>query len=31
LKLTLSPEQAAEIEHVAPQLTAAIGAALTAL
>ena len=31
LKLTLSPEQAAEIEHVAPQLTAAIGAASTAL
>lgn len=31
LKLALSPEQAAEVEHVAPQLTVAIGAALTAL
>ncbi len=30
LKLGLSPEQAAEIEHVAPQLTVAVGAALTA-
>lgn len=31
LKLALSPEQSAEIEHIAPQLTVAIGAALTAL
>jgi type IV pilus assembly protein PilM len=31
LKLGLPQEQAAEIENVAPQLTAAIGAALTAL
>lgn len=31
LKLALSPEQTAEVEHVAPQLTVAIGAALTAL
>jgi type IV pilus assembly protein PilM len=31
LKLALSPEQSAEVEHVAPQLTVAIGAALTAL
>jgi type IV pilus assembly protein PilM len=31
LKTTLQPEQAAELEHVAPQLTVAIGAALTAL
>jgi len=31
LQLALSPKQAAEIEQVAPQLTAAVGAALTAL
>ena len=31
LKLALSPEQTAEIETIAPQLTVAIGAALTAL
>jgi type IV pilus assembly protein PilM len=31
LQLALSSQQAAEIEHVAPQLTVAIGAALTAL
>jgi type IV pilus assembly protein PilM len=31
LKLALPPEQSSEIEHVAPQLTVAIGAALTAL
>lgn len=31
LKRVLSPKQEAEIEHVAPQLTAAVGAALTAL
>ena len=31
LKLALSPEQTAELEHIAPQLTVAIGAALTAL
>jgi len=31
LKLALPPEQSAEIEQVAPQLTVAIGAALTAL
>lgn len=31
LKPMLTPEQTAEIEHVAPQLTVAIGAALTAL
>jgi type IV pilus assembly protein PilM len=31
LKLALPPEQAAEIEHVAPQLDVAIGAAVTAL
>jgi type IV pilus assembly protein PilM len=31
LKLALSSEQTAELEHVAPQLTVAIGAALTAL
>ena len=31
LKLALPPEQAAEIEHLAPELTVAIGAALTAL
>jgi type IV pilus assembly protein PilM len=31
LKLALSPEQSAEVEHIAPQLTVAIGAALTAL
>ena len=30
LQLALRPEQAAELEHVAPQLTTAIGAALTA-
>jgi len=30
LKMALQPEQTAEIEQVAPQLTAAIGAALTA-
>jgi type IV pilus assembly protein PilM len=31
LELVLSPKQQEEIEHVSPQLTAAIGAALTAL
>lgn len=31
LQLALPPKQAAEMEHVAPQLTVAIGAALTAL
>jgi type IV pilus assembly protein PilM len=31
LKLALSPEQSAEIEQIAPQLTVAVGAALTAL
>ena len=31
LHLALSPQQAEEVEHVAPQLTVAIGAALTAL
>jgi type IV pilus assembly protein PilM len=31
LKLDLPPQQAAEIEHVAPQLTVAIGAAIAAL
>ena len=31
LKRDLCPKQEAEIEHVAPQLTAAVGAALTAL
>jgi len=31
LKLALSPEQSVEVEHVASQLTVAIGAALTAL
>jgi type IV pilus assembly protein PilM len=31
LKLSLSPEQLAEMEHLAPQLTVAIGAAVTAL
>ncbi len=31
LHLALSPKQEAEIEHVAPQLTTAVGAALTAL
>lgn len=31
LKSALPPEQAAEVEHVGPQLTVAIGAALTAL
>lgn len=31
LQLALPPEQASEIEHVAPQLSVAIGAALTAI
>ena len=31
LELALTPKQQEEIEHVSPQLTAAIGAALTAL
>jgi type IV pilus assembly protein PilM len=31
LKLALSPEQIAEVEHIAPQLAVAIGAAITAL
>jgi hypothetical protein len=31
LKLALPPEQASELEHIAPQLTVAVGAAITAL
>jgi type IV pilus assembly protein PilM len=31
LKLALSPEQSTEIEHMAPQLSVAVGAAVTAL
>jgi hypothetical protein len=31
LKLALPPDQSAEIDQVAPQLTTAVGAALTSL